>query len=251
MDEIYPLIDQLQRYAKRQNSYSLLANVKLLQAKMALLQINMVDARKFLAESQKIAEEHNLKRLANAISKEHDKLLEELKLWESIKKTQADVPERLKLAAIDDVLDRMQGKKAVESPESIDEQPVLLLIIAEGGTLLFSYAFTDKWQQDEDLFSSFLSAFTSFSDEFFSKGLDRAKFGDDTLLMQSVNSFSVCYLFRGQTYLAKQKLEKFIKTIQTNSSIWETFEKFNKSGQVVELVDIPKIKTLLTNIFNI
>lgn len=136
-----------------------------------------------------------------------------------------------------------------EPSETTNEQPVLLLIIAEGGALLFSHPFTDRWQRDDDLFSSFLSAFSSFSDEYFSQGLDRVKFGEDTLLMLSVNSFSVCYLYKGQSYLAKQKLGQFVETIQSNSSIWETLEKYYKSSQIVEVTDIPNLERLLTDIF--
>lgn len=249
LNDIYPIIDHLQRNAIRQNSYSLLANVKLLQAKLALLQINMVDARKILAESQGIADEHGLQLLAQAISREHDKLLEELKLWESIKKTKAVVSERLKLASIDEVLERMQGQRAIELLESTNEQPVLLLIIAEGGILIFSYPFTDKWKQDDDLFGSFLSAFTTFSDEFFTQGLDRAKFGEETILMQSVGTFSICYLFEGQTYLAKQKLDNFVASIQKSTLIWESLEKFYKTSQVANISDIPQMENLLAGIF--
>jgi len=104
-------------------------------------------------------------------------------------------------------------------------------------------------KKDDDLFGSFLSAFLTFSDEFFSQGLDRAKFGDDTILLQSVSSFSICYLFRGQTYFAKQKLEKFVETIQKEPTIWETLEKFEKSSQVVELKDLPELESLLNEIF--
>ena len=86
LDDIPPLIDRLQKIAKVQNSFSSLANVKLLQAKFALLQINMVEARKLLTEAQQIANEHGLQLLAGLISNEHDHLLEELKLWESLKK---------------------------------------------------------------------------------------------------------------------------------------------------------------------
>lgn len=249
LDDIHPLIDHLQRNAKQETSYILLANVKLLQAKLALLQINITSARKFLTEAQKIAEEHDLQRLAGEISREHDRLLEELKLWESIKKEQSSVAERLKLASVDGVIERLQGKRAIEPLESSGQQPVSLLILAEGGVLLFSYPFTDEWKQDDDLFGSFLSAFLTFSDEFFSQGLDRAKFGEETILLQSVGSFSICYLFRGQTYFAKQKLEKFAETIQKEPAIWETLEKFEKSSQIAELKDLPKMENYLTNIF--
>jgi hypothetical protein len=51
--------------------------------------------------------------------------------------------------------------------------------------------------------------------------------------MRSINSFSVCYLYKGQTYLAQQKLKLFIESIQKNTPIWETFEKSYKSSEVV------------------
>jgi len=223
--------------------------VKLLQAKLALLQVNMVEARKHLIEAQQIADEHELQLLAGEISREHDHLLKELKLWESIKKTEASVSERLKLVSVDGVIERLQGKRALEPLESSGQQPISLLILAEGGVLVFSYPFSDEWRQDDDLFGSFLSAFSSFSDEFFSQGLDRAKFGNDTLLLQSVGSFSICYLFQGQTYFAKQKLEKFAETIQKEVVIWETLEKFEKQSQVAELGNLPQMESILTTIF--
>jgi hypothetical protein len=209
----------------------------------------MVGARKLLTEAQKIAEDHDLQLLAGEISREHDHLLEELKLWESFKKEQASAAERLKIASIDGVMERLQGRRVIEPLESGDEKPVLLLILAEGGVLLFSYPFTDKWKNDDDLFGSFLSAFSTFTDEFFSQGLDRAKVGENTILLQPAGSFSICYLFQGQTYFAKQKLDKFTETIQKEPVIWQTLEKFEKSSQVVELKDLPEMEILLTNVF--
>jgi tetratricopeptide (TPR) repeat protein len=174
LDDIHPLTDNLQRSAIQANSYSLLANVKLLQAKVALLQINMVEARKLLTEAQKIAEEHDLQRLAGEISREHDHLLEKLKLWESFEKEQASVPERLKLASIDNVMERMQGKRAIEVPEVSIEEPILLLIMDKSGAAYFNHSFVGDWDFD-DLFSSFMSAFNTFSGEIFSNSIDRVK----------------------------------------------------------------------------
>lgn len=155
----------------------------------------------------------------------------------------------MKLASIDSVVDRLQRTRAVDPPILVDEQSTLLLIIAEGGILIFSYPFTDEWKRDDELFSSFLSAFTSFSNEFFSEGLDRVKFGKYTVLMESADSFTICYLYRGQTYPAKQKLTKFIKGIQNATSIWQLLEKFYQTGQVLELKDSPPLKTIITEIF--
>ncbi|MHA2181474.1 MAG: tetratricopeptide repeat protein [Promethearchaeota archaeon] len=249
IDELNPLIIQLLEIAEKNNSFSLLSETYLLQGRVALIKLNLDDARQYLTKAQQIADEHDLSLLSRKISFEHDKLVEELETWKNLKKTQVSMSKRIKLAAIDGVMDRIQEKRAVDPPELVDEQSTLLLIIAEGGVPLFSYPFTEEWKQDEALFSSFLSAITSFSDEFFSEKLDRVKFGEETLLMQLTDNFSFCYLYKGQTYPAKKKLTKFTERVQNNASIWDTLEKFYKTNQVLELKDNPLLESLIDEIF--
>jgi tetratricopeptide (TPR) repeat protein len=248
-EEINYLISQLLKIAEKNNSFSMMSEAYLLQGRVALIKLNLDDARQNLTKAQQIADDHDLTLLARKISHEHDKLVQELETWQNYKKTQMSMSKRIQLASIDGVMDRMQEKSAIDPPELVDEQATLLLIIAEGGVLVFSYPFTDEWKQDETLFSSFLSAFTSFSDEFFSEGLDRAKFGQHTVLMESIGSFSVCYLYKGQTYTAKQKISKFTEAIQNNTSIWPILEKVYKTSQTLEIKDSPFLEHLITNIF--
>jgi len=131
----------------------------------------------------------------------------------------------------------------------IDETPVVILITTKGGIPLFSYVFADEWKFDDELFSGFLSSFDSISNEIFSEGLDRAKFGQYTILMKSVEDFSVCYLFKGQVFSATEKLTRFINHIQESTSIWKTLNKSYKTSQVVELRDIPLMEPLLNDVF--
>ncbi len=249
LEEIESFVAQLLDIAEKSNSYWILCETHLLQAKLALIQLDLEDAKQLFTEAQYIAEEHGLNLLARKISSEHDKLLDQLRVWESFKKDDTPMADRIKLASIDGVIDRMQGKRAVDPPDVIDEQSTLLLIISEGGILIFSHPFTDEWKRDDELFSSFLSAFTAFSNEFFTKGLDRAKFGDDLILMQSVGPFSICYLFKGQTYPATQRLTQFTEQIQKTTSIWQTLETYYKTSQVLELKDDPSLDSLITEIF--
>ncbi|MHA2037888.1 MAG: tetratricopeptide repeat protein [Promethearchaeota archaeon] len=186
LEETESLIEQLFRIAEERHSFSTLASTKLLQGKLALIQLKMEDARRFLTEGQRIADDHGLTMIARAISKEHDKLLEQLEQWEAISKAKTPISERLKLASIDRAMEQLAEQRSAEQIDLIPEESMVLLIIAEGGVLIFSYPFTDEWKQDEELFSSFLSAFSSFSNEFFSEGLDRVKFGQNTVLMQSI-----------------------------------------------------------------
>ena len=89
----------------------------------------------------------------------------------------------------------------------------------------------------------------SFSNEFFTEGLDRAKFGQYTVLMETIPKFSICYLYKGQTYLAKKKLEYFIERLQNIPSMMQTLDKFSETSQVIELKNFPFLEGFITEIF--
>ncbi|MHA1930989.1 MAG: tetratricopeptide repeat protein [Promethearchaeota archaeon] len=248
-DDLNPLILRLIEIAEKQNSYLYLAEVKLLQAKLALVQMNFEEAKFLITQAQRIAEMHGLDLLAIKISSEHDKILDHLNDWDNLKDRDAPISERVELASLNGNIERIQRKRAIDPPDLLKEDPMLLLIIAEGGFLIFSYPFTDEWKFDDELFSGFLTAFNSISDEIFAVGLDRAKFGQNTVLMESVANFFVCYLFKGQTYVAQQKLRKFSEQIQNSAQVVDTLNKYYETSQVLELKDLPSLGSLVTEIF--
>jgi tetratricopeptide (TPR) repeat protein len=247
--DIKPLIKRLFKESERTNSYSLLAQTYLLQGMLSLLQMNLGDARRELSQAQDIAESHGLQLLAREISNEHDKLLEQLGDWENLKEKKVTMVERMNMSSLDDSIALIKGKRTMNPPELTNEEPVLLMILTEGGVLLFSYPFGDEWDQNSEIFGSFLSAFKSFSNEFFTEGLDRVKFGQFIVLMENAANFSICYLFKGQTYVAKKKLLDFTDSIQKNVSIMETLEKYYQTSQVLELKDFPFLEGFIKGIF--
>lgn len=248
LDEIPPLINMLQKIAKLQSSFSLSVNVKLLQAKLALLQINLVEARKLLTEAQQIADEHGLQLLASEISKEHDRLLEELKLWESFKNEQASAAERLKLASVNTVIERMQGRRAIEPPEIISEEPILLIIMGKDGVSYFNYSFIQNWDFD-DLFSAFVSAFNTFSSEIFSKSIDRIKIDENVILIKPIEPYLICYVIKGQSYPAQKKLTRFSDSIRNDQEIWEALNRAAKTSEMLELDNPPSLGSTVNEIF--
>jgi hypothetical protein len=249
LNKINPIITRLYKIAEKQHSHLWLAETKLLQAKLALVQMDIEEGQKLLTQSQRIAELHGLNLLAMKISGEHDNLLKQIDAWNTFKIENAPMSERVKLASIDSVMERMQGIRTIEPPKLTPEVPVLILIIVEGGVPIFSHPFTKELSFEDDVVSSFLTAFNSFSSELFSKGLDRAKFGDYTILMDSINPFSVCYLFKGQTYSAKQRLSQFTDHIQTNKSIWEPLNRSYHTNETLEIKDNPSIESLISEVF--
>ncbi|MFW9784038.1 MAG: tetratricopeptide repeat protein [Candidatus Heimdallarchaeota archaeon] len=249
LDDINPLISKVLEVAEKRHSFIWLAETKLLQAKLALIQMNFDEAKLILTQAQQIAELHGLNLLAIKISSEHDQLLEHLNVWDNLKSKNAPMSERIELASFKEVIDRLQGKSSFKESKLTPETPILLLIIGEGGLPVFSHSFTEELSFQNGIISGFLSAFNSFSNEIFSKGLDRAKFGDYILNIQSAGSFSLCYLFKGQTYIAKFKLSQFQKEIQSDSVIWAALNKFFQLGRMAELNSIPQLNSLIQKIF--
>jgi tetratricopeptide (TPR) repeat protein len=249
LKEIKPYISRLLEIAEKNNSFSLIAETKLLQARLALLIFNVNDARKLLSEAQRIAENYGLNRLSIKISAEHDELLKQIDLWEDLKNTNSALAERLTLTNIEEQMKRLIKKRSVEVPQLQEEQPLLLLIMAEGGIPAFSYTFSKEWAFSDDLLSGFLTAFDSISKEVFSQGLDRAKFGQHTILVSPVEKFLVCYLFKGQSYFAKQKLDFFTNRMKEVHSVQQTFNNFFKNFYTIQLSENPDLKELILESF--
>ncbi|MHA1988383.1 MAG: tetratricopeptide repeat protein [Promethearchaeota archaeon] len=152
IDDINPLISNMFNYAEKLQSNLIMIGVKVLQAKMELIQMNFEESKIILTKALKLAELSDNQYYAQIISNEHDRLLEQQDLWDKLEETNAPFSERIKLASFDGVLDRIRGKRYEEPIEVVNEQPVLLLLIAEGGVLIFSYPFTDEWKHDTEIF---------------------------------------------------------------------------------------------------
>jgi len=250
LDEITPLITKSLEMAELVRNYAWLAETKLLQAKLALIQMKTEEARRLMVEAQHIAELHGLNLLAWGISSEHDKLLEQVDVWDTVKKEEAPMAERIKLASTDGVLERIQGKRAVTPPIMVDEEPILLLIMSKDGVSYFNHSFRKNWDFD-DLFSSFMSVFNTFSSEFFSESVDRIKMGENLILINPIESFLVCYVIKGQSYPGLQKLNRFSIALKDNTEIWECLNRALQTGKVLELDDPQSLGSVVNEIFTL
>ncbi len=248
--EVTLLFNRLSEFAELQNSFRLLAETNLLQGKLALIQMNMGDARQLFTKAERIADEHGLHLLARTISTEHDMLLQQLEKWENLRKAEAPVSERLKFVEIDKTLDHMMGKKMIEPPKLVEEDPILLIIMSKAGKAYFNHTFIKNWDHS-DLFSSFISAFNTFSSEIFAKSIDRIKIGENTIFIKPIEPFVACYVSKGQSYPAKKKLNQFSISIKYKKEIWDLLHKAVKTSQELSVNNSPLLGTVINEIFGV
>jgi len=108
LEELYKYIDNLLTIAETSHSYFIFCNTFILQAKLALITLDLKAARRFLTQAQKIAESYGIKRLAMKISYEHDELLKKSKMWENLKESEIPLSERWKLAGLSEEIENLK-----------------------------------------------------------------------------------------------------------------------------------------------
>jgi tetratricopeptide (TPR) repeat protein len=249
INEIQPYIQKLLNIAEDQHLYLYLAETYILQAKLSLLTLDLKDAKLFLTQAQKIADSYGMKRLAMKISYEHDELLRQTKMWENLKTSDVSLSERLELAGLNEQMENMVKRRMIEVPKISKEDPVMLLILTEGGNLLFSKKFIEDFSFEDDILGGFLTTINYIISEVFSEGLDRAVFGHYTLLMLPAHPFLACYIFKGDSYFAHHKIKNFLDSIQNDSVIWQSLQNYFQKSKSVKLDDIPSLELLIKEIF--
>jgi tetratricopeptide (TPR) repeat protein len=245
LDEIKPLITQLLNLSEKSHSFWLLGETYLLQAKLALISLNPDEARRLLTQGQKITEKYGLTLLAQKISNEHDQMLKQLEKWEGLKDSKASLAKRIKLSRLNEQIEGMVSRRVGRIPKLKAEQPILLTVNSKEGKIILSNPFTADVTINNTFFSEFLSSCNTFCNQTFSESFDRVKLGQHTMLITAVDSFSICYMFQGQSYSARQKLIHFSETIKKDPNIMKILEdassknieiKVNETGSFEDLI---------------
>ncbi|MFW9996903.1 MAG: hypothetical protein ACFFD4_32980, partial [Candidatus Odinarchaeota archaeon] len=224
--------------AEQQNSHSLLAETHLLQSKLALLEFDIKNAQRHLTLAQSIADERGLSRLALKISNDHDSLLLQLSNWEELIERDVPLVDRVELAHLEEFMVRILRNRVTERTEISKEEPISVMILNKTGICLFSKKFDRSIVIDEQLMSGVLSAINRFSSDLFSGSLDRIKVGEYTLLVRSEESLLSCYVFKGQSYKATQKLSRFMRYLKNNEAIWNCIKEEPEGGKLVVMNNI-------------
>jgi hypothetical protein len=250
LEEIKPLVVRLMEMAENQDSYSLLAETKLLQSQIALLELDLSKAKQLLYEAQILADEKGLKRLAVNISNTHDTLIDQLAVWQEIEDQNISLSDRLETVQLQQQLERLlTGGELRDVPQ---EEAVLLLILNRNGLNFYSRKFLPESKIQEQLISGFLSAINSFIKEAFSTSgvVERIKHREYTVFLEAKDSLLIAYVYKGPSYYAVKKIRQFIDLAMKQETLWDNLQnKANKGGFVPGEQEIKKLDELTNTVF--
>ncbi len=249
LDELQYYISQLFETVKKSRSYSLLAETYLLQARLALINFDLIKSRQLLTKAQEIAEKYGMNQLAIKISNEHDKFLKQLDKWKNLEKSEISLEERMEIAGINDQVNNMVHKHASKNLEIEAEQPILLIITTKKGKPILNNRFTADLAINDESLGEFLSSYNKHCTEIFSKTFDRVKLGQYTVLISACDSFSICYLFLGKTYSAQQKVKFFSEVLLKDNQVMEILKSSLSEEKMIKVSDHPHFEDLITKSF--
>jgi hypothetical protein len=60
----------------------------------------------------------------------------------------------------------------------------------------------------------------------------------------------ICYLFKGQSFLAQKRIENLVENIEKNKELLEKFNEYYKTNQILTLEDVPQLNSIITETFS-
>ncbi|MCK5408805.1 MAG: hypothetical protein KAJ30_00950, partial [Candidatus Heimdallarchaeota archaeon] len=158
---------------------------------------------------------------------------------------------RIEMARMENLFDFMVDYRYYKSSDIVPETPILLTIVSDDGLSLFTSLFDDTIKVDSFLVSGFLSAINMFGEEVFSVSgsIETIKHQDYTILIRQREKFLFCYVYKGQSYHAIQKLEEFLNTIILNKEILSNFKNFTTKLRSLDESTIELVESYAKSIF--
>jgi tetratricopeptide (TPR) repeat protein/predicted amidohydrolase len=109
-EAVKDLTNRLLGIAEEQSSQPLLAETTLLQSKLALVELDVEQAKELLTKAQNITEEKGLHLLARKVAQEQDLLQSQMQKWERIVQQKPSRQEMIDVTQLDVLLERMIHK---------------------------------------------------------------------------------------------------------------------------------------------
>jgi len=252
LKEVNEHVNKFHQIATNQKSKLLLAESNWLQAQIALIELDMNKARNLLNQAEINAQELGFSRLLFRISQQQDKLLNQMSEFENLISKNANVIERMNKLEIEKFFFKIFSERKFDIPDVPEEEPIMLLFIKKNGLPIFSRNFKPTAEDlDDSLISGFLTAVNAFVKEAFQGegSVERIKHKKYTIILQSINSFLVSYVFIGQSYTAIKRLIQFLELIKNNEMLTNEINLLIENTVPLDTLYMTQLNTIIDKVF--
>ncbi|NHJ49841.1 MAG: hypothetical protein FK733_18760 [Asgard group archaeon] len=249
VDKVNDLIEEHLNIAKLIESHVLFAENFWLKANLSLIQGSKTTAKLFLDQAEQITEDKGLRRLGLKIARAKDIIINGAPKEIQPLSLKGELTEASDEDEINGEIVRMIDRRSVDIPKLQEEEPVLLIIVYEGGITVFSKKFSQKEMIDEMFVGGFITAIDAFMHQTFATGgsIERIQHQEYTLMLKVEQPLLFCYVFKGQSFTAIQKLDQVVQELKKSNSIW--IKLTTNHGEQLTDTEIESLNELVDQIF--
>jgi tetratricopeptide (TPR) repeat protein len=247
-EEISTWIGICRLQAEYFNLLPLLITSFIIESRVSIIKNDLKHAQFLLNKALNIAEKKKLGNMVAKVKKEMN--LMEVFEWESQKEVSfQDRVSQMNLGEyFNEVRQLPQAWKQSTTVQPFPEDPIMFVIVTDGGLTLFTRVFDQEYSKKSGLVGQILTAFDMFSQEVFSTSTEHVIMGDLRLVMQMRGNLRFAYVFRGESYPAISNLLQLINTFQNNSDLWDKLTNTIHTGVTISTSDEAEINGALNEI---
>jgi Flp pilus assembly protein TadD len=252
LKEIKQLVQKLLDFGEQQHSTILLVESYWIKSQIALIENNLSEARYLLQLAENKAIDLNYHQLLFRISNHQDELLNQMEVWERLVKSNAPLIERMDKVNLEKFVTESFRERFYDLPSYTNESPVMILILKPNGTPIYSRTFETSLERlDDSLVSGFLTAINKFIGEAFESpgSVERIKHKEYTILLRLIDNIQVCYIFKGLSYAALNRLSKLIAMIQNKEAIIKEMQDILMTSDIMSQTGLDKLDQLMDKVF--
>ncbi|MFW9918270.1 MAG: tetratricopeptide repeat protein [Candidatus Thorarchaeota archaeon] len=246
--EIGIVLTQLADIAEKQNSTNILTKTIFLQAKLALIELDIDQALNLLQRAQSIAKETGLLSLAISISNQYDSVLDNIDRLTETGEGFLNMTERINLMQLERTRKQLVYNQDIVLPAITEEIPLMLLVFSQSKGLIFQCQFPNSDRYDVKIIESITETISSLGKDVLNEvqTTRRTRINDINLIYERIDSLVFFYLFKGQSFLATEKLTYLTQTLRLKLPIWQN----TSSESVLGILPEKPIQEIIPEVFD-
>ncbi len=216
IEEINNNIKKIAAITKNTNSYSLLVESLLIEAKIALLDFNFHVSQQYLENALKIANKFELNRIKIKVLNEYDEYFNNYSFWENYSKKAKVNFKKKQLNMIKSQIRNFFSPKYDKIEKNEKDTPFLIIMLQFDGTTIVSQEFNEEWKINGMKFNIFQMNLYNYIRNYINNSINFAQFEKHKILLMKIRNCIACYVYQGSSNSAIQKLDRFSKILLEN-----------------------------------
>lgn len=240
LNDIKLLINNLTVSAESNQNVALTAEMKLLQAKIALGENNPILAKKFLDEGQQITDEKGMLNLSLQISNYYDLLIDTLVVKDYISMDENSDFKTNNFNEIEELFAQVLDPRIDKKLDIVPETAQIFIVTDINWNIVYQKIFGDFETQNDEIVGNIFRVINQLVNTSGNEitNFQRIRFEKFNCIFEKRNNLNYFYAYLGHSYTAIQRLRSLIDSIDVYSILVRDLSNSSKPKVIVDPSDV-------------